>query len=309
MSEVASNSARDPRRKPDWLRIKIASGQACSSVQKVVRGQRLHTVCESAKCPNRHECWGTWKTATFMILGNTCTRRCRFCAVGTGLPEEVDHDEPRRVAQSVREMGLRHVVITMVTRDDLADGGAGAVAATVDAIRKAVTECSIEVLVSDLMAKPDAVARVVACAPEVNSHNLETVRRLTPMIRSRSNYDRSLRYLEMVKEQDASAVTKSSLMLGLGEEPDEVLGAMDDLRAVGVDILNLGQYLQPTKTHAAVKRYWEPAAFDELKVAALSKGFLYCEAGPLVRSSYHAGAQYDAFLRDVLHKRASLQKA
>jgi lipoic acid synthetase len=221
------------------------------------------------------------------------------------MPEEVDHDEPRRIALSVKEMGLRHVVITMVTRDDLEDGGAGVVAQTVHAIRDQVCECSIEVLVSDLMANPDAVAQVVASAPEINSHNLETVRRLTPKIRSRSDYDRSLRYLEMVKTLDPSAITKSSLMLGLGEEPDEVLAAMDDLRSVGVDILNLGQYLQPTKTHAPVVRYWEPEAFDELKEAALSKGFLYCEAGPLVRSSYHAGAQYDAFLRRELKKRSS----
>jgi len=293
------------RRKPEWLRIKIASGQSCSSVRNVVRGQRLNTVCESAKCPNRHECWGTWKTATFMILGNTCTRRCRFCAVDTGLPEVVDSDEPQRVAESVREMGLRHVVITMVTRDDLPDGGARVVAGTVEAIRKQAPACSIEVLVSDLMVVPTAVAAVVNARPEINSHNLETVRRLTPRIRSRSDYDRSLRYLKMVKDLDCQAITKSSLMLGLGEEPDEVLAAMDDLRAVGVDILNLGQYLQPTKAHAPVARYWRPEEFTELKAAALGKGFLYCEAGPLVRSSYHAGAQYDAFLRKVLADRAA----
>jgi lipoyl synthase len=293
------------RRKPEWLRIKLASGQACSTVRDVVRGQRLNTVCESAKCPNRHECWGTWKTATFMILGNTCTRRCRFCAVDTGLPEKVDSDEPRRVAESVAEMGLRHVVITMVTRDDLADGGASVVAETVRRIREMASSCSIEVLVSDLMVNPDAVAQVVASKPEINSHNLETVRRLTPRIRSRSEYERSLRYLKLVKELDPKAITKSSLMLGLGETEDEVLVAMDDLRGVGVDILNLGQYLQPTKTHAPVDQYWTPASFAKMKVAALEKGFLYCEAGPLVRSSYHAGAQYDAFLRKVLADRAS----
>lgn len=294
------------RRKPEWLRIKLASGQDCSTVRNVVRGQRLNTVCESAKCPNRHECWGKWKTATFMILGNTCTRRCRFCAVDTGLPEAVDHDEPRRLAASVREMGLRHVVITMVTRDDLPDGGAGIVAETVEAIREQNTDCSVEVLVSDLMVEHTAVACIVKARPEINSHNLETVRRLTPRIRSRSDYDRSLRYLQMVKEMDPAAVTKSSLMLGLGEEPEEVLAAMDDLLAMGVDILNLGQYLQPTKSHAPVARYWKPEEFAELKAAALSKGFLYCEAGPLVRSSYHAGAQYDAFLRKVLAERAAV---
>lgn len=305
---VVQDQQSQTRRKPEWLRIKIASGQDCSSVRKVVRGQRLNTVCESAKCPNRHECWGTWKTATFMILGNTCTRRCRFCAVDTGLPEAVDSDEPRRVAASVREMGLRHVVITMVTRDDLPDGGACLVADTVKTIRRDAPACTIEVLVSDLMVDPAAVAMVAASGPEINSHNLETVRRLTPRIRSRSDYDRSLRYLKMVKEIDAAAVTKSSLMLGLGEESEEVLAAMDDLRAVGVDILNLGQYLQPTKAHAPVMRYWEPEAFAELKAAALCKGFLYCAAGPLVRSSYHAGAQYDAFLQDIRVKRSQQQE-
>lgn len=295
------------KRKPEWLRIKLASGDACSSVRDVVRGKRLHTVCESAKCPNRHECWGTWKTATFMILGNTCTRRCRFCAVDTGLPEAVDPDEPRRVAESVLELGLRHVVITMVTRDDLPDGGAGLVAETVNAIHQNGSDCSVEVLVSDLMAEPSAVATVVASQPEINSHNLETVRRLTPRIRSRSNYDRSLLYLEMVKTLSQKAITKSSLMLGLGETRDEVLTAMDDLRAVDVDILNLGQYLQPTKGHAPVQRFWTPDEFSEFKAAALNKGFLYCEAGPLVRSSYHAGAQYDAFLRKVLTDRAATE--
>ena len=295
------------RRKPAWLRIKLASGQDCRSVRNVVRGQRLHTVCESAKCPNQHECWGKWKTATFMILGNTCTRRCRFCAVDTGLPEVVDSDEPRRIAESVREMGLRHVVITMVTRDDLPDGGARVVADTVEAIHAQAPDCSVEVLVSDLMVEPSAVAAVVDSQPEINSHNLETVRRLTPRIRSRSDYDRSLLYLKMVKDRAPTAITKSSLMLGLGEEPEEVLAAMDDLRAVGVDIINLGQYLQPTKTHAAVVRYWTPEEFADLKVGALEKGFLYCEAGPLVRSSYHAGAQYDAFLKKVLADRASAE--
>ncbi len=296
-----------PKRKPEWLRIKLASGQACSSVSNVVRGKRLHTVCESTKCPNRHECWGTWKTATFMILGNTCTRRCRFCAVDTGLPEAVDSDEPRRVAESVAEMGLRHVVITMVTRDDLPDGGAAIVAETVRTIREMAPDCSVEILVSDLMAEPSAVETVVASRPEINSHNLETVRSLTPRIRSRSDYDRSLRYLKMVKEIDPKSITKSSLMLGLGETQDEVCVAMDDLLAVGVDIINLGQYLQPTKTHAPVDRYWKPDEFAQLKAIALDKGFLYCEAGPLVRSSYHAGAQYDAFLKKVMGDRAAME--
>ncbi len=290
-------------RKPEWLRVKIQSGAACRPVRDIVHGQQLHTVCESAQCPNLHECWAIHKTATFMILGEICTRGCRFCAVDTGLPGEVDHDEPRRVAESIRMMGLKHAVITMVTRDDLPDGGAHEVANTVRAIRAAAPACSIEVLVSDMMGDPDAVQAIVASGPTINSHNLETVRRLTPRIRSRSEYDRSLRYLEMVKSYDAASITKSSLMLGLGETRDEVLATMDDLRAVDVDILNLGQYLQPSRAHAPVKKYWLPEAFAALKEEALARGFVYCEAGPLVRSSYHAGEQYDTFIQDLRTKR------
>jgi len=298
--------ATAPRqRKPDWLRVRVSNSQAFRDVSGIVHGQRLHTVCESAMCPNIHECWGTHKTATFMILGEVCTRRCRFCAVKTGLPGAVDHDEPRRVAESVRAMELRHAVITMVTRDDLPDGGAAIVADTVRAIHALAPGCTVEVLVSDLMAEPDAVRTVAAANPAINSHNLETVRRLTPRIRSRSEYDRSLRYLAMVKAVDPGAVTKSSLMLGLGESRDELLAAMDDLRGADVDIMNLGQYLQPTKSHAAVEKYWTPDAFEDLKAEALARGFAYCESGPMVRSSYHAGKQYDAFIKQLRARRAA----
>ncbi len=304
---MSCTTTAKPQRKPDWLRVQLSSGSACRSVRDVVRGQRLHTVCESAKCPNLQECWGKHKTATFMILGDICTRRCRFCAVGTGLPEAVDTDEPRRVAESVKTMALKHVVVTMVTRDDLADGGAGVVAQTVDAIHASASGCTVEVLVSDMMVDAAAVATIAASRPEINSHNLETVRRLTPRIRSRSDYDRSLRYLAMVKECDATSVTKSSLMLGLGETQAEILSAMDDLRSVDVDILNLGQYLQPSKTHARVEQYWTPVQFATLKQEALARGFIYCESGPMVRSSYHAGAQYDAFIQDLRQRRATAE--
>ncbi len=291
------------KRKPEWLRIKLPQTDACAEVRKLVHGQKLHTVCEEAMCPNIHECWGRHKTATFMILGETCTRACRFCAVKTGKPLPPDAAEPRRIAQSVRDMQLKHAVVTMVTRDDLPDGGSHIVAETVYAIREEAPECTVEVLVSDMGAAPDAVRIIAESAPTINSHNLETVRRLTSTIRSRSDYDRSLRYLEMVKEVAPASITKSSLMLGLGETRDEILEALDDLRHMNVDIINLGQYLQPTKRHAPVEHYWPPDAFAELKETALQKGFAYCESGPLVRSSYHAGAQYDRFLKQLREAR------
>jgi len=292
------------QRKPDWLRIKLKNTPEFREVGKVVKEKGVHTVCEEAMCPNIHECWGEHKTATFMILGDTCTRRCRFCAVKTGLPDAPDEDEPRRVADSVATMGLKHAVITMVTRDDLPDGGAEMVAATVRAIHAATTGCTVEVLVSDMMGSADAIRVVTEARPEINSHNLETVRRLTARIRSRSDYDRSLQYLASAKQIDPSAITKSSIMLGLGETEEELLQAMDDLRGVDVDMLNLGQYLQPTKSHAAVEHYWLPDKFDALKVAALEKGFLHCESGPFVRSSYHAGAQYDQLLQEIRRTRS-----
>lgn len=287
------------QRKPDWLRVRLSGGAAFKEISSLVHGHKLHTVCESAMCPNIHECWGKHKTATFMILGETCTRACRFCAVATGKPLPPDPGEPARVADAVRTMGVRHAVITMVTRDDLADGGAGAVADTVLAIRESAPACTIEVLVSDMDLNPGAIGRIVDSRPEINSHNLETVRSLTPSIRSRADYDRSLEYLRMVKQADPAAITKSSLMLGLGETREEILAAMDDLRAVATDIINLGQYLQPTSKHLPVRRYWTPDEFEELKTQALQRGFAYCQSGPMVRSSYHAGEQYDRFLEGI----------
>lgn len=287
------------QRKPDWLRVRLSGGPTFKEIKSLVHGRQLHTVCESAMCPNIHECWGTHKTATFMILGNTCTRACRFCAVPTGKPDEPDLLEPGRVADAVKSMGIRHVVITMVTRDDLPDGGASLVSETVLSVRKNAPECTVEILVSDMNLDPDAIRCMVAARPEINSHNLETVRRLSPLIRSRSDYDRSLAYLRMVKVEDAAAITKSSLMLGLGETRAEVLEVMDDLRRVGTDMLNLGQYLQPTASHVPVVQYWTPDEFEELKAQALMRGFAYCQSGPMVRSSYHAGEQYDLFLQSL----------
>jgi lipoic acid synthetase len=280
-------------RKPKWLRIGLNQGRHFNAVRDTLKKSQLNTVCEEAKCPNIHECWDQHKMATFMILGDVCTRHCKFCAVKTGLPSAPDHGEPERVAQSVAELGLKHVVITMVTRDDLSDGGAEVLAATIRAIRVHAPNCTTEVLASDLMGNADAIATVVAAKPEINSHNVETVPRLTPLVRSRSSYSRSLEYLRKVKVLDSSATTKSSLMLGLGEEKEEILTVMDDLRRVGVDILNLGQYLQPSRTHAPVKRYWTPEEFFHLQQEAYRRGFTHCASGPLVRSSYHAADQLE----------------
>jgi lipoic acid synthetase len=289
-------------RKPEWLRIQMGTTESYRQVKSSLASNRLHTVCEEARCPNLHECWGQHKTATFMILGDTCTRRCRFCAVKTGLPGAVDVGESERVAESVAEMGLSHVVITMVNRDDLRDGGATQMANTVRAIRRrtasrAEGSTTIEVLSSDLMGDERSIAVLCEGKSEIMSHNLETVRRLTPLVRSRSTYERSLSFLALVGKIDPEAIVKSSLMLGLGETKEEILEAMDDLLQVGVKVLNMGQYLQPTVSNIPVQKYWTPAEFLELRQLALEKGFFYCEAGPLVRSSYHAGLQYQSIRR------------
>jgi lipoyl synthase len=292
-------------RKPEWLKIRLNTSDSYLYLKNLVRGEGLHTVCEEARCPNLHECWGTHRTASFMILGDTCTRRCRFCAVKTGLPEAVDAMEPLRVASSVRRMGLRHAHVTMVNRDDLPDGGASVMAATVRQIHARSPGCSVEVLTSDFMGSEDAIRTVVESAPEILSHNVETVRRLTPLVRSRSRYDRSVEFLRAAKAMDPARVIKSSIMLGLGETVEEVRETMGDLRAAGVDMINIGQYLQPTRNHLPVQRYWTPAEFAELREAALEKGFLHCEAGPLVRSSYHADLQYQGFREHLRETRAA----
>jgi lipoic acid synthetase len=287
------------QRLPPWFKVKLNTSESFVGIRKLVKEEGLHTVCQEARGPNLHECWGTHGTASFMILGDICTRRCRFCAVGTGLPGALDPLEPLRVAASVLKMGLKHAHITMVNRDDLADGGASVMAATVRAIRARVPGCSVEVLTSDFMGSREAIASVTESRPDIVSHNVETVRRLTPRVRSRSSYDRSLECLRVARELDPSAVVKSSVMLGLGETREEILQTFDDLRAVDTDIVNLGQYLQPTRTNIPVQRYWTPEEFASLREEALSRGFLHCESGPMVRSSYHAGEQYDSFRRSL----------
>lgn len=288
----------DIKRKPEWLRRALKTNENFRNLKTLVNSERLNTVCEEAMCPNIHECWGTHKTASFMILGDTCTRRCRFCAVKTGIPENPDQQEPDRIADAVTEMDLAHVVITMVNRDDLEDGGAGLLASTVNRIHGKAPGCTVEVLSSDLMGNKESIKILVNSKPEITGHNLETIRRLTPNVRSRSSYDRSLEFLDTVRNIDPQALIKSSLMLGLGETKIEIMEAMEDLLANGVTLLNLGQYLQPSKTHIPVKKYWHPDEFLELAEIAQEKGFVHCEAGPLVRSSYHAGEQFRIYLRE-----------
>lgn len=278
-------------RKPEWLKTKINTNQSYRGLKKLMRENRLNTVCEEARCPNIHECWSERKTATFMILGDTCTRGCRFCAVKTGLPNELDWGEPERVADSVEIMGLKHVVVTAVARDDLNDGGAAVFAETVRAIRRKNPGCTIEILPSDMKGDYESLHTLMDSEPDIFNHNIETVRRLTKRVRARAMYDRSLQLLQRVKEIRPNTPTKSSIMVGLGEEKEEIIQAMDDLLAHQVDIMTIGQYLQPTKKHLAVERYYHPDEFEELKKIALEKGFKHCEAGPLVRSSYHADEQ------------------
>lgn len=271
--------------KPKWLRVKLPTGEAYRNVRQIVEEHKLHTICESGNCPNMGECWGEG-TATFMILGNVCTRSCGFCAVDTGRPEAVDDFEPGRVARSVKLMGVKHCVITSVDRDDLADGGSTIWAQTVKAIRYQSPNTTMETLIPDFMGKWENLQRIIDVAPEIVSHNLETVRRLTKQVRIQAKYDRSLEVLRRLKK--AGMRTKSGVMLGLGETEQEVIETMDDLRAVNVDILTLGQYLQPTRKHLPVVDFVTPEKFAEYKEIGLEKGFRYVESGPLVRSSYHA---------------------
>ncbi|KQL50723.1 lipoyl synthase [Heyndrickxia shackletonii] len=284
-------------RKPEWLKIKLNTNKTYTGLKKMMREERLHTVCEEAKCPNIHECWAVRKTATFMILGDLCTRGCRFCAVKTGLPTELDWEEPERVARSVEVMGLRHCVITAVARDDLADGGAAIFAETIRAIRRRVPSCTVEVLPSDMKGDYESLKTLMDAKPDIFNHNIETVERLTKRVRSKATYQRSLELLKRVKEISPNTPTKSSIMVGLGETKEEIIQAMDDLLAHNVDIMTIGQYLQPTKKHLKVERYVHPDEFAELKEIALQKGFKHCEAGPLVRSSYHADEQVNKAAR------------
>lgn len=271
--------------KPKWLRVKLPTGENYRKVRELVDTHKLHTICQSGNCPNMGECWGAG-TATFMILGNVCTRSCGFCAVATGKPMEADPFEPARVAQSVFLMKVKHCVITSVDRDDLKDGGSEIWAKTVNAIRRKSPGTTIETLIPDFAGKWENLEHIVQVAPEVVSHNLETVRRLTKLVRVQAKYDRSLEVLMRLKK--GGLKTKSGVMLGLGETEAEVLETMDDLISVGVDILTLGQYLQPTPQHLPVQEFITPEKFAAYKEIALKKGFKYVESGPLVRSSYHA---------------------
>lgn len=272
-------------KKPSWLRVKLPTGENYRKVRSLVDEHKLHTICESGNCPNMGECWGEG-TATFMILGNICTRSCGFCAVNTGKPDTVDIYEPGKVAQSVKIMGVKHAVITSVDRDDLKDGGSEIWAQTVRAIRQQSPGTTLETLIPDFAGKWENLERIIEVAPEIVSHNLETVRRLTKAVRIQAKYDRSLEVLFRLKK--GGMRTKSGVMLGLGETEEEIIETMEDLRAVDVDILTLGQYLQPTPKHLPITEFVTPEKFEKYKEMGLKMGFRYVESGPLVRSSYHA---------------------
>jgi lipoic acid synthetase len=275
-------------RRPDWLKIKVPLGTTFTEIRKLVDEQRLNTVCEDARCPNMAECWNRG-TATFMILGDICTRSCGFCSVKTGRPLEIDTDEPRRVAEAVERMKLRHAVITSVNRDERKDGGAEIFAATIRAIRDRLPDCKVEVLTPDFQGNVEAIQTVINARPDIFNHNMETVPRLYRRVRPQAKYQRSLDVLAMCKRQ--GMVTKTGIMLGLGETEEEILEVMKDLRAIDVDIMTLGQYLQPTKQHLPVDRYVTPEEFAAWKQRGLDLGFAHVESGPLVRSSYHADEQ------------------
>lgn len=272
-------------KKPDWLRVKLPTGEEYVKVRGIVSKHKLHTICESGNCPNMGECWGAG-TATFMILGNICTRSCGFCAVATGKPKPADWDEPKRVAESVKLMGVKHCVITSVDRDDLKDGGSIIWAETIREIRAVSPETKFECLIPDFAGKWDNLQRIIDAKPDIVSHNLETVRRLTAQVRIQAKYDRSLEVLKRLDE--AGVKTKSGVMLGLGESEDEIYETIADLAAVKCDVLTLGQYLQPTPKHLPVARFVHPDEFKTYKDYALGLGFRFVESGPLVRSSYHA---------------------
>ncbi|HJF17135.1 MAG TPA: lipoyl synthase [Globicatella sulfidifaciens] len=284
-------------RKPEWLKIKLNTNKNYTDLKKMMRAENLHTVCEEARCPNIHECWADRRTATFMILGSVCTRACRFCAIKTGLPSEVDWDEPRRIAESVKKMNLKHVVITTVARDDLRDGGAGVYAETIRRVREENPYTTVEVLPFDFNGNKENIKLLMDAKPDILNHNIETVERLTPRVRAKAKYDRSLEMLRYCKELYPEIPTKSSIMIGLGETEEEILQTMDDLLANGVDILTIGQYLQPTRKHIKVEKYYSPLEFGKLRKIAMEKGFKHCQAGPMVRSSYHADEQVNAAAR------------
>ncbi|HLJ81750.1 MAG TPA: lipoyl synthase [Ktedonobacterales bacterium] len=282
-----------PVRRPDWLRVRMPTGENYEEIKRLMRGKVLHTVCEEARCPNIAECWAH-RTATFMILGSVCTRSCGFCAVATGRPMTLDWEEPRRVAEAVTQMGLRHVVVTSVNRDELHDGGATIFAATIRWIRRLNPDTAVEVLTPDFKGSRDALKILMDARPSIYSHNVETVPRLYKRVRPQAVYERSLDVLQWAREMYPDIPTKTGFMLGLGETREEVLALMQDIRAHGVDILTIGQYLQPTHEHLPIERYVTPDEFREYKLAGKEMGFRHVESGPLVRSSYHAWDQVKA---------------
>ena len=289
--EKANRPDTEVLRKPSWIRVKAPTSKGYAETRKIVKDKGLVTVCEEAGCPNIGECWEK-SHATFMILGEICTRACAFCNVATGLPQQVDAQEPGKIAEAVNEMGLKHVVITSVDRDDLSDGGAQHFVDVINAIRSQSPKTTIEILTPDFLRKKGAVETVIDARPDVFNHNLETVPRLYLSIRPGARYFHSLRLLERVKERDPTQFTKSGLMVGLGETKEEVMQVMDDMRSAGIDFLTIGQYLQPTRKHAAVKRFVTPEEFKAYETIAKAKGFLVVSASPLTRSSYHADSDF-----------------
>ncbi|MGF1474441.1 MAG: lipoyl synthase [Geminicoccaceae bacterium] len=279
------------RRKPSWIRVKAPTHPIYLETRQLLRKKKLTTVCEEAACPNIGECWSK-RHATVMILGDTCTRACAFCNIKTGMPQAVDHDEPRHLAEVVTTLGLEHVVITSVDRDDLADGGAHQFVSSIEAIREASPTTTIEILTPDFLRKPGAIEAIVDAKPDVYNHNLETVPRLYRTVRPGARYFHSLRLLDRVKERDPGLFTKSGIMVGLGEEKREVHQVMDDMRSADVDFITIGQYLQPTLRHHVVERFVEPDEFDSYARMARAKGFLTVASSPLTRSSYHAGEDF-----------------
>ena len=283
---MSASIRQNKRRKPDWLKTKLPSGKTYIGVKDIIAKHKLHTICTSGHCPNIEDCWGRG-TATLMILGDICTRACRFCNVKTGTPLAVDIDEPRRIAESVRLMNLKHVVLTSVDRDDLEDGGAAIWAETIQRIKTEIPEVTIEALVGDFQGDYEDLKTVMESKPDVLSHNLETVRRLSPDLRSKAKYDLSLEVIKNIAAYEG-IVSKSGIMLGVGETYEEVLETMNDLRAVNCDVFTIGQYMQPAGWNFEVKEYVHPDIFEKLRKAGLQKGFKHMESSPLVRSSYHA---------------------
>ena len=292
MSEQVNGGTTRPRL-PEWLKVRMPGGPRYIELQHLMKDNQLHTVCEEAHCPNIGECWDAG-TATFMILGDICTRRCHYCAVTTGRPTGIDLREPARLAETVKLMDLRYCVITSVNRDDLADGGAFIFAACIKKVRQEVPGCRVEVLIPDFAGSWPALQKVIDVRPDVLNHNIETSKRVFPRVRPKGDYRLSLDLLAKVKEMDAAVVTKSGIIVGMGETTEEVLETMGDLREVDCDLLTIGQYLRPSPKHLAIDRFYSPAEFDELREAGVAMGFEHVASGPLVRSSYHAGEQHDA---------------